>query len=133
MKFHKPLFSIAVILIQLIFSIMDYYDLQEARKANPELFDLISIRITYDSLFLFVLIIGFYEMLIKPSILKTIIRIFLVCIVLGTHFSGLIPINDFYYGVYNTAWFSALIAFILILWIIIKNADEKWKKKKTSS
>lgn len=133
MKFYNPLFSIIIILIQLILSIKEHYELIEARKSNPDLFELICIYITYDSLFLFVLIIGFYEMLTKPNLLKILIRIFLVCIVLGTTFAGLVPIDEFYYGVYNTAWFSAVLAFILVLWKIVKIADDKWARRKKAS
>jgi len=115
MKFYKPLFSIIVILIQLILSVKEYFKLQEWKKANPELDSLINLNITYDSLFLYVFIIGIYEMLTKPSWFKTVVRIFLVCIILGTEFSDFIPIDQFYYGVYNTAWFSAVVAIVLIL------------------
>ncbi len=125
MKLYKPLFSIIVIFIQLILSLKDYFELLEWRKANPELDSLINFVIHYDTLFLFVLIIGIYEMLTKPNWFKTIIRIFLVCIVLGTYFSGLIPIEGFKSGVYNTAWFSAIVAFILILIRIGKYAIGK--------
>ncbi|MBC8753837.1 hypothetical protein H2O64_04095 [Kordia sp. YSTF-M3] len=120
MKLHKPLFSIIVILIQLILSLISYYDFIEWGKANPELNALICRIFHGDSLFIFVTLIGFYEMLTKPSLFKTFLRIFLICIVLGTQFGGLIPIADFYSGVYNTAWFSAVVAFFLILIRIIK-------------
>lgn len=115
MKVYKPLFSTVVILIQLALSIKEHFKLQEWKKANPELDSLINLNITYDSPFLFVLIIGIYEMLTKPSWFKTVIRIFLVCTILGTEFSDFIPIDQFYYGVYNTAWFSAVVAIVLIL------------------
>lgn len=115
MTFYKPIFSIVVIFIQLILSIKDYFELQKWRQENSGLDGIISLFITYDTLFIFVLIIGVYEMIIKPSRFKTIIRIFLVCIILGTQFASLIPIDDFYFGVYNTAWFSAVVAFVLIL------------------
>lgn len=134
MKFYKPLFSIIVILIQLILSVKEYFKLQEWGKANPELDSIINLIITYDSLFLFVFIIGVYEMLTKPSWFKTVVRIFLVCIILGTEFSDFIPIDQFYYGVYNTAWFSAVVAFVLILVKFGKYGIEKiseWKSSKT--
>ncbi|MET2985040.1 hypothetical protein [Aureibaculum conchae] len=133
MKFYKPLFSIIVIVVQLILSLKAHFRLLERIKNNPELFELISYRVTYDTLFLFVLIIGFYEMLTKPGWFKTAIRIFLVCIVLGTQFSGLIPIEDFYFGVYNTAWFSAVIAFVASLYKIAKNVDEKRNENSTNN
>jgi len=120
MKFYKPLFSITVILIQLTLSVKEYFKLQEWKKANPELDSIVNLNITYDSLFLFVFIIGIYEMLTKPSWFKTAIRIFLVCIILGTEFSDFIPIDQFYYGVYNTAWFSAVVAIVLILFRVGK-------------
>ena len=124
MKLHKPLFSTILILIQLILSLINHYEHIEAikkmKEVNPDLFELISYRTTYDSLFFFVLIIGFYEMLTKPNWFKTVIRIFLVCIILGTQFSGFVPIEDFYYGVYNTAWFSSVVALFLILFQIGK-------------
>ena len=135
MKFYKPLFSIIVIIIQLILSIKEYYKLQEWKIANPELDSLVSHYITYDSLFLFVFIIGIYEMLTKPSWFKTAIRIFLVCIILGTEFSDFIPIDQFYYGVYNTAWFSTIVAIVLILVRIGKYSFGKindWKLNKAS-
>ena len=130
MKFYKPLFSTIVILIQLILSVKEYFKLQEWKKENPELDSLIYLNITYDSLFLFVFIIGIYEMLTKPSWFKTAIRIFLVCIILGTEFSDFIPIDQFYYGVYNTAWFSAVVAIILILVRIGKYSFEKINDKR---
>lgn len=130
MKLYKPLFSTLVIIVQLILSIKDYFELQEWKKANPELDSIINLVIHYDTLFLFVLIIGVYEMLIKPSWFKNLIRVFLVGIVLGYQFSGLIPIEDFKFGVYNTAWFSAIIAFILILFLVVKHLDNRHNEKK---
>ncbi|WP_299765326.1 hypothetical protein [uncultured Dokdonia sp.] len=115
MKFYKPLFSSIVIVIQLILSIISYYGYVAWGEANPEMNRLISRLFHGDSLFLFVLIIGFYEMQTKPSWFKTAIRIFLVCIVLGAQFSELIPIDQFYFGVYNTAWFAAIVTILLIL------------------
>jgi hypothetical protein len=120
-KIYNPLFSIIVIVVQLILSLKEYYELQEWRKANPELDALINLVIRYDTFFLFVLIIGIYEMLIKPSLFKNLIRISLVCIVLGYHFSGIIPIENFQSGVYNTALFSAIVTVVLILVRIGKN------------
>lgn len=46
---------------------------------------------------------------------KITLRIFLVCIILGTQFGDYIPVNSFFYGIYNTAWFSAVVASFLIL------------------
>jgi hypothetical protein len=105
--------------------VKDYYEFQEWREANHELDSILDLVIHYDTLFLFILITGIYEMLEKPSWFKTAIRIFLVCIVLGTQFPGFIPIEDFYSGVYNTAWFLAVIAVILIIIRIGKYAVEK--------
>ena len=130
MKFYKPLFSIIIIIVQLILSLKDYYELQEWRKENSELNELINLVIHYDTLFLFVLFIGIYEMLTKPSLTKKLIRTLLVCIVLGYHFSGLIPIEDFKYGVYNIAWFSGFSAFLLILIKFTKYIIEKIKSRK---
>ena len=119
MRFHKPLFSVIVILAQLILSIKHHFEhhkwAEDMKKSDPELFGLICYNTTYTSLFFFVFIIGLYEMLTKPSWFKTVVRIFLVCIILGTEFSDFIPIDQFYYGVYNTAWFSAVVAIVLIL------------------
>ena len=128
MKLYKPLFSTLVIVVQLILSIKDYFELQEWKKTNPELDSIINLVIHYNTLFLFVLIIGVYEMLIKPSWFKNLIRILLVGIVLGYQFSGLIPVEDFKFGVYNTAWFSAVIAFILIL--VIGHLENRYNEKK---
>ncbi|GAB5399267.1 MAG: hypothetical protein Aureis2KO_08520 [Aureisphaera sp.] len=125
MKLYKPVFSILVIIVQFILSLNDYYELQEWRKANPELDSIINLLITYDTLFLFVFIIGFYEMLTRPGRFKMIIRIFLVCIILGTQFSEFVPIDSFYFGVYNTAWFSAVVAVPLILFRLGKYLFEK--------
>lgn len=135
MKFYKPLFSIIVIIIQLILSIKEHNKLQDWKMENPELDSIVNLYITYDSLFLFVLIIGIYEMLTKPSWFKSAVRIFLMCIILGTEFSDFIPIDQFYYGVYNTAWFSAVVAIVLILVRIGKYSFGKindWKLKKAS-
>jgi hypothetical protein len=130
MKIYKPVFSIIIILIQLILSLKDYYGVQKWRKSNPELDGLINLVIHYDTLFLFVLSIGIYEMLTKPSLNKKLIRAFLVIIVFGYHFSGLIPIQDFKYGIYNTAWFLGCCSFLLILIQITKYIIEKITKGK---
>jgi len=126
MKFYKPIFSIFIILIQLIFSIVNYIDFIAWEKGNPEFVEHINRIFHGDSLFLFVLVIGIYEMTTKPNLWKTIIRVFLIFIVLGTQFSGLIPIDQFYFGVYNTAWFSAVVAIVLILVRIGKYGIGKW-------
>lgn len=115
MKIYNPLFSIFIIALQLILSLKDYYKLQEWKIANPELDSLANLVVHYDTLFLFVLIIGVYEILTKPSWFKNLIRVFLAGIVLGYQFSGLIPIEGFKFGVYNTAWFSAVASGFLIL------------------
>jgi hypothetical protein len=120
MKFYNPLFSIIVIIIQLIISLKGYYDFVQWGKDNPELDALVNRGFNGDSLLLFVLLIGFYEMTTKLGWFKTVLRIFLVSIVLGTYFSGIIPIDNFYYGVYNTAWFSTILAVILIVFRINK-------------
>lgn len=130
LKLYQPLFSIVIIIIQLILSLKDYYELQVWRKENPELDGLINLVIHYDTLFIFVLLIGIYEMLTKPSLNKKMIRLILVFIVFGYHFSGLIPIKDFKYGIYNTAWFLGFSAFILILAKISKYIIEKITSRK---
>ncbi|QIE58700.1 hypothetical protein G5B37_03720 [Rasiella rasia] len=115
MKFHKPLFSILIISIQLILSVISYINFIAWEKANPEFVEHINRIFHGDTLFMFVLIIGIYEMITKTGLWKKFIRVFLICIVLGTQFSESIPIDDFYYGVYNTAWFTSVLAFVLIL------------------
>jgi len=122
--------------IQLILSINDHYHhlevIEEVKKTNPGLYEVVEFSINYDTLFIFVLIIGLYEMTTKLSLFKTVIRVFLICIILGTQFSRLVPIEDFYYGVYNTAWFSSVLAFALILTRIGKNNINTNKLKKAS-
>jgi hypothetical protein len=132
MKFYKPIFSIIVVIIQLILSTVSYFEFIAWGKANPELDGLINRIFHGDSLFLFVLIIGLYEMLTKPSWFKSAIRIFLLCIVLGTQFSEHIPIDQFFFGVYNTAWFSAVVAFVLILVKFGRYGIEKLTEWKTN-
>ncbi|TXE15455.1 hypothetical protein ES731_15350 [Psychroflexus gondwanensis] len=133
MKFYKPLFSILIILIQLILSVVSYINFVAWEKANPEFVEHINRIFHGDSLFLFVLVIGIYEMLTKPNLWKTTIRVFLVCIILGTQFSKFVPIDDFYFGVYNTAWFSAVVAFVLILIKFGKYVFEKLTDRKSNS
>ena len=120
MKLHKPLFSIILIFLQLIISLRSYYYFVKWGKENPELDQIICRTFLQDSLFIFVLIIGLYEILTKPSLFKTVLRIFLACIILGTYFANYIPIDDFYSGVYNTAQFSAVLAIILIIIKVLK-------------
>lgn len=112
----------------MILSLKSYADFVEWGIKNKELNQLIDRYFLGDSLFLFVLIIGFYEIFTKPSLFKTLIRIFLACIVLGTQFSELIPIEGFYFGVYNTAWFSAIVVVLLIFIRIGKYGLRKDKK-----
>ena len=124
MKFHKPLFSVITILIQLVISIRSHYKhietLSELKKSNPELAELICISTTYKTLFIAVFIIGFYEMQTKSNRIKIAFRIALTGIVLGALFSEFIPIDQFYFGVYNTACFIALFAVFLTFRRVIK-------------
>lgn len=134
MKLYKPLFSLVLVLIQFILSLYSHFRhldwKKELEKNDPEFFELISYSVTYDSLFLFVLIIGLYEITTKPSLLKNTTRIVLVGIILGILLSIVIPINDFYYGVYNTAWFIATIILFLILIRIVKYGIKKINNRK---
>ncbi len=57
--------------------------MRKMKDTNPELNGLINISITYETLFLFILIIGTYNVLKKPSWLKNSIRIILICILVG--------------------------------------------------
>jgi len=57
--------------------------MRKMKDTNPELYGLINSSITYETLFLFVLIIGTYNVLTKPSWLKNSIRIVLICILVG--------------------------------------------------
>ena len=116
MKLYKPLFSLIIITVQLLLSLKSYYDYLEWGKSNPQLDGLINRVFLGDSLFLFVSIIGFCEMLTKPGILKAVIRIILILIVLGIQISDLIPMEELYYPLYNTAWFLAAVAAVLILY-----------------
>lgn len=129
MKFYKPLFSIIVIIIQLILSIKDHFQLLEWKKENPGLDAIINLVIRYDTLFLCVLIIGVNEMLTKTNWLKILLRILLVGIVLGYEFSGLIPIEGFSSGVYNFTCFFAVFSIILFLFRIEKHSIEKESDK----
>jgi hypothetical protein len=57
--------------------------MSKIKDTGPELYGLINIRITYETLFLFILIIGTYEVLTKTSWLKNSIRISLISILVG--------------------------------------------------
>jgi hypothetical protein len=99
--------------------------MSKMKASNPELHGLININTTYETIFLFILIIGIYEALTKPSWLKNSIRILLICIIVGISFSDLIPVNNLYSAVYNTVWFFATAAFILILIKILYYFEHK--------
>jgi hypothetical protein len=124
-KFYQPLFSIIIIVIQLILSVVDYFEFQEWKKSQNEIYDLLNVVIRYDKIFLFVLTIGIYEMLTKPSMQKIIIRVLLICIVLGYNLAEFIPIDDFDSGVYNTAWFLAIISSAMIAVHIVSKLIKK--------
>ena len=100
---------------------MEYLEDKAWREANPELDDLMNRLIFYDTLLIFVLIIGVFEILTKPSWLKKTTRILLISIVFGYQISKFIPIKDLNIAIYNTAWLSATIAFILIIVKIIQS------------
>tara|TARA_R110000850_G_C9600656_1_gene428626 strand:+ start:48 stop:434 length:387 start_codon:yes stop_codon:yes gene_type:complete len=125
-KLHKPLFSIIIIIVHLIFSIISYYDFFGWGLGQPEVGELICRVYLGDYLFLWVVIIGFYEMLTKPSWFKTAIRILLIFIVIGTH------IDILFTGVYNTAFISAIVASILILIRFGKYGIKKITERKTN-
>ena len=122
MKLYKPLFSSLVIVLQLILSIKDYFELQKWKKENPELDALLNLVIRYDTLFLSVLVIGVNEMFTKPSWLKILLRVLLITIVLGYEFSEMIPIENFGSGVYNSSCFLAAVSVILFLFRIEKHS-----------
>ena len=69
MKFYKPLFSIIVILIQLILSVKEYFKIQEWKKEKPELDSLINLNITYDSLFLFIFEVKIFKFKLERVLL----------------------------------------------------------------
>ncbi len=119
MRIYDPKFSIVIILTQLLLSVKEHLEhlnwLREMIEKDPHSLDLISYGTTYEYLFFFVTIIAIFEMFSKPSWFKNSLRFFLVAIILGTEFSNFIPIESFYFGVYNTAWFSAIVAIFLLL------------------
>jgi hypothetical protein len=100
------------------------------RKLLTLLHGLINISTTNKTLFLIILIIGIYEVLTELSWFKNSIKIVLICIIVGIVFSDLIPINNFYSAVYNTAWFFATAAFILILIKILYYLEHKRQNHK---
>jgi hypothetical protein len=115
MKLHKPLFSTILILIQLLFAVNEHIQHQNWKKENPDIEGIICFYLLYPELFLFVLIIGVFEMLTKPGWFKTMVRILLAGIVVGAELSKLAPINQLYHGFFNTAGVCALIAFVWLL------------------
>ena len=89
--------------------------MNELKITNPDLYGVISVHTKYEILFISVLIIDIYEITTKLGWYKKAIRFFLIGIILGMEFSGLIPIRDFDLGVYHTASFSAVVASFLLL------------------
>ena len=133
MKLYKPLFSIVIIVIQLILSLKDYYYFVKWAEDNPELNRLATRYFLGDSLFLFVLIIGLYEMRTSHLQFKKIIRILLACIILAQFVAPVTGIGDIFYAAYNTAWFSAIVAVILFIFFIGKYSIKKITKRKQNS
>ena len=125
MKLYQPLFSIIIIFIQLILSLIGYYYYVQWGIENPELNELVNRMFEGGYTFLSVLFIGILEMLTKPSWFKTFIRIFLITYLLGILVSELIFISGFYSGIYVTICFSGIIAFLLILAKIIIHLFKK--------
>ena len=125
MKLYQPLFSIIIIFIQLILSLIGYYYYIQWGIENPELNELVNRMFEGGYTFLSVLFIGILEMLTKPSWFKTFIRIFLITYLLGILVSELIFISGFYSGIYVTICFSGIIAFLLILAKIIIHLFKK--------
>ena len=123
MKLYKPLFSIVMIAIQLIISVIDYLEFTNWIDANPEI-----CASSYGvSIFLFVVVIGLYEMMTKSNWFKTTIRLLLIGIVLGAELAEFIPIDHFFFAVYNTAWFSATVAILLIFFSILKYISGRFR------
>ena len=69
-------------------------------------------------------------MLTKPGILKTVTRTILVLVVLGIQVSDLIPIEELKFALYNTAWFLAVVAVVLIIYRLGRYLMEKVNKNK---
>ena len=114
MKIYNPAFSIVVVAIQFLLSLLDHFKLQQWKELNPGIDSIISLIANYKTFFIFILIIGVSEILTKPSLLKNVVRALLVCLVLGYNLSFLLPIEDFKSGVYNTAWCFSIAAVLLI-------------------
>ncbi len=88
-------------------------------KNNPKLDALVNRDFNGDALFIFVVIIGLYEMTTKRGHYKKILRIIMNCIVFGTFLSKKIPIKNLYDAIFNSAWFIASIVLILMVIRII--------------
>jgi len=129
MRLHRPLFSIVVILAQTLFSLEDYFEIRAWREANPSLDALLNMVIRYDTILLFVVLIGVCEMLTSPCALKKILRLVLVIILLGYNFSAYIPIDDFNSAVYNSAGFVAMLSYFLIVFTIGKYVQSVINRK----
>ncbi len=110
----------------MILSVIEYFEFQEWKKANPELYDLSDLNPLYGKFFLFVLTIGIYEMLIKPSLKKTLVRILLIFVVIGYNLAEFIPIEEFDFEMYYFAWFLAIVSFALIMVRITKQLIKKF-------
>lgn len=129
MKLNKPLFSLSIIAAQLVFSLIELYSYVQWGKDNPELDALVQRHFYGDSLFAFVLVIALCEMGTATGLFKTLMRILLTGIVFGIQLSGLVPIEDFFHGVYNTAWFSAYLALVVLAVRAVKFVIAKRQSK----
>lgn len=129
MKLNKPIFSLSIIAAQLVFSLIEHYNFVQWGKENPELDALVQRHFYGDSLFAFVLVIALCEMGTANGLFKTLMRLLLIGIVFGIQLSGLVPIEDFFHGVYNTAWFSAYLALAVLVVRTVKFIIAKSQNK----
>ena len=109
MKIYNPILSTLLITVQFIFSWLDHTEVKKWQALNPTLDGVIQFQYLYQQFFLYVLVIGVFEIFTKPGLLKKAIRILLITVIATYQLAPFLPVDK---GAYFTA---EILAFGLIL------------------
>jgi hypothetical protein len=122
MKLYRPVFHIVIVLINTGISFMSYLRHQVwINNTAPGLLELIEVWFNGWSFLGFVSMIALASLINTNKFLAKLASYILIVITVGRIVECIVPSNDLFWALYNTAWFSAFVALIYVIVIALKN------------
>ncbi len=131
MKLLFKYYSLILTVILFVCVIIEYIDLKQLISQTEK--DSLIVDFAFNGWIVLCsfTIITIFELVLKKSFYKLLIRIFLTITLIGLLLSHQIPIDEFDSGVENTVVFSGFIAIILFLALGLKKLHLRLFKQKT--